>query len=89
MEKIVGLACYQKKDWGDFLELIDDKESMHDTWKEWNKAYLKAKENLTSQGLTVKDCVIDLDELETYCKLKEIKNDGKARSLFVSDKVSS
>jgi len=89
MEKVVGLACYQKKDWGKFLELIDDKESMHDTWKEWNKAYLKAKENLTSQGLTVKDCVIDLVELENYCKLKGIKNDGKARSLFVSDKVSS
>ena len=89
MEKVVGLACYQKKDWGKFLELIDDKESMHDTWKEWNKAYLRAKENLTSLGLTVKDCVIDLVELETYCKLKGIKNNGKARSLFVSDKVSS
>lgn len=89
MEKVVGLACYQKKDWDKFLELIDDKESMHDTWKEWNKAYLKTKENLTSQGLTVIDCVIDLVELETYCKLKGIKNDGKARSLFVSDKVSS
>ena len=89
MEKVVGLACYRKKDWDKFLELIDDKESMHDTWKEWSKTYLKTKENLTSLGLTVKDCIIDLVELETYCKLKGIKNDGKARSLFVSDKVSS
>lgn len=87
--KIVGLAYYQKKDWAKFLELIDDKESMHDSWKEWNKAYLKTKENLTSQGFTVKDCVVDLVELDIFCKIKGIKNDGKARSLFVSDKVSS
>ncbi len=28
-----------KKDWNRFLESIDDRDSVHDTWKEWHKAY--------------------------------------------------
>ena len=69
----VNLAYYRKKDWKKFLELIDDRESMHDTWKEWHKSYLIAKRSLTSKGLVVNDFVVGL------------KIDGKARSQFVSD----
>ena len=51
---------------------------MHDTWREWNKAYLKTKSKLTSEGFIVKDLIIDLDELIAYCTLKRIKNYEKA-----------
>ena len=81
----VNLAYYRKKDWSKFLDLIDDRESMHDTWKEWHKSYLMAKRGLTSQGLIVNDFVVDLDELKRYCLTKGLRNDGKARSQFVSD----
>lgn len=84
---IINLAYYQKKDWKRFLTLIDDRESMHDTWKEWNKAYLKSKRELTAQGFIVKDVVVDLDELKSYCATRGIKNDGKARSQFISYKA--
>ncbi len=57
----VNLAYYRKKDWRKFLELIDDREYIHETWKEWNKSYLKAKQGLISQGLTVNDFVVDLN----------------------------
>ena len=81
----VNLAYYRKKDWRKFLELIDDRESMHDTWKEWHKSYLKAKRGLTSQGLIVNDFVVNLDELKRYCLTKGLRIDGKARSQFVSE----
>jgi len=32
------------------------------------------------------DIEIDLDELVNYCKIRGIKNDGKARSQFVQAK---
>ncbi len=32
------------------------------------------------------EIVVDLDELTAYCKLRGIKNDGRARSLFVQAK---
>ena len=86
MTRVINLAYYRKQDWKRFLEIIDDKEKMHDSWKEWNKAYLKTKKELTSQRFIVKDFTVDLDELLNYCSIKGIINDGKARSQFVANR---
>ncbi|NJB37986.1 hypothetical protein, partial [Croceivirga sp. JEA036] len=63
LEMEVNLAFYRKKDWGKFLRMIDDRESMFDTWKEWNKSYLRTKKELTSNGLKVNEVEVDLAEL--------------------------
>ena len=80
----LNLAYYRNKDWRKLLELIDDRESMHDTWKEWNASYLKTKRELTAKGFIVNDFIVDLKELKKYCLAKGLKIDGKARSEFVS-----
>ncbi|MCX6233549.1 MAG: hypothetical protein NT175_02345 [Bacteroidetes bacterium] len=80
----INIAYYLEKDWKRFLESIDDRESMHDTWKEWHKAYLKTKKELSIRGFRVNDFIVDIDELIKYCKMRGIKNDGKARSQFVT-----
>ncbi len=59
---------------------------MHDTWNEWHKAFLKTKKDLILQGFEVTDIEIDLNKLINYCKMRGIKNDGKARSQFVQTK---
>jgi hypothetical protein len=82
----VNLAYYRKKDWRKLLEMIDDRDSMHDTWKEWHKSYLKVKRDLISQGFAVNDFVVDLNELKKYCADMGMKIDGNARSRFVSNK---
>lgn len=82
----VNLAYYRKKDWSRFLKIIDDRESVHDTWKEWHKAFLKTEKRLIAEGLEVRVIEMDLNELEGYCEVKGIKNDGKARSQFVQTK---
>jgi hypothetical protein len=66
--------------------MIDDRQSMHDNWNDWHKAFLKTKSDLISQGFEVTDIEIDLNKLTNYCKLRGIKNDGKARSQFVQTK---
>ena len=82
----IKLAYYKKKDWKHFIKIIDDRESMHDTWNDWHKAFLKTKKDLISQGFELTDIEIDLNELTNYCKIRGIKNDGKARSQFVQTK---
>lgn len=82
----IKLAYYRKKDWKRFVKTIADRESMHDTWQDWHKDFEKTKLDLTNQGFEVVDIVVDLDELTEYCILREIKNDGKARSQFVQAK---
>jgi hypothetical protein len=82
----VNLAYYNKRDWKRFLALVDDKDSMHDTWKEWNKAYLKTKKGLIKEGFLVREIIVNLDELKSYCLMRRIKIDGNARSQFVAKK---
>ncbi len=82
----INLAYYHKRDWKRFLESIDDRDSMHTSWRDWHKAYQKLKKHLTSQGYTVKDFVVNIDELIIYCDIRGIKNNGKARSMFVQEK---
>ena len=86
MTGVINLAYYRKQDWKRFLEIIDDRENIHDTWKEWNKEYLKTKKELTSQGFIVKDFPVNLDELLNYCAIRGMKNDGKARSQFLANR---
>ena len=66
--------------------MIDDRESMHDTWHDWHKAFEKTKRDLVNQRFEVIDIIVDLDELTEYCKLRRIENDGSARSQFVQAK---
>lgn len=82
----VNLAFYRKKDWRKFLSMIDDKESMFETWKEWHKSYLRTKKELSANGLKVNDVQVDLAELDLYCRENGLKNDGRTRSQFVSNK---
>lgn len=82
----IKLAYYRKKDWKHFVKIIDDRESVHDTWNEWHKAFLRTRKDLISKGFDLTNIEIDLVELINYCKLKGIKNDGKARSQFVQAK---
>lgn len=44
------------------------------------------KKDLTNQGFQVVDVVVDLDELTEYGNRRGIKNDGRARSMFVQEK---
>lgn len=87
MTRAVNLAYYKKEDWQRFLQVIDDRNRMHKTWNEWHDSFLETKRMLISQGLSVYQVTVNLDELISYCVLKGIKNDSKARSQFVSEKL--
>lgn len=80
------MAFYRKEDWNRFLDSVDDKDNMYETWKEWHESYLKGKRMFIEKGFKVYDVEVDINELIEYCKLRGIKNDSKARSEFVSNK---
>lgn len=82
----IKLAYYRKEDWKRFIKISDDRDSMHSSWKEWHKAFIKLKKDFILQGFQVKVVEIDLDELIIYCQIKGVKNDGRTRSQFVQGK---
>ena len=83
---MIKLAYYREEDWKRFIDVIDDRETMFDTWDEWYKAFLHAKHGLMKEGFEVIRIVVDIDELIDYCISQGVRNDGKARSQFVANK---
>ncbi len=82
----VNLAYYEKKDWEYFLSIIDDREIMPDEWDEWFKQYSKLKTQLIMEGFFIREVTINISELIDYCIKKNIRIDGKSRSMFVQSK---
>lgn len=66
------------------MESIDDSHSMHDSWEEWNREYIKTKKRLEDLGLVVHDITIDIEALNRYCLERGLKNDGETRSHYTS-----
>lgn len=85
MKTEVKLAYYRREDWKRLLRSIDDKDRMHESWKDWHSEYQKAKKELIQQGLTVHELTIDIEALKLYCLNHGIKNDSDARSRFVAE----
>ncbi len=81
----VNLAYYRKKDRKKFLDIIDDRDNMHDSWEEWHNSYLKVKLDLSTQEMIVNDIIVNLNELRKYCLKPGLKINEKARSQFVSN----
>ena len=84
MEREIKIAYYRKTDWKKFLRSIDDPESMHENWKEWKKSFLNTKKELETLGFKVREVIIDIHDLNEYCKQRNISNTGKSRSQYTS-----
>ena len=81
----IKIAYYRKGDWDKLMNSIADRESMHDTWEEWNQEYNKTKTILKGRGFVVHDITIDIDHLNQYCMESKLINNGKTRSRYVSE----
>jgi len=87
MSLFVGIAYYEKKDWDFFLSVIDDRDSVEDSWEEWSNGFMKTKMDLISRGLQVSEVKVNMNELINFCLDRKIKNNGAVRSQFVSEKL--
>lgn len=79
----IKLAYYRKEDWEKLMNSIVDRESMHDTWEEWNRDYNKVKARVKREGFVVHEMTIDIDDLNRYCMDRKLPNNGKTRSRYV------
>ncbi|MEO5947321.1 MAG: hypothetical protein ABIP79_10940 [Chitinophagaceae bacterium] len=83
MIEIINIAYYRKEDWKRFVESVDDKESLHDTWEDWHLSFIKAKINLSIYDYIIKEVIIDVDKLKDYCRKKGLKNTSSTRAQYV------
>ena len=67
MKPEIKIAYYRREDWKRLIRSIDDKERMHENWKDWYREYQKAKKGLLQQGFAVQEVTIDIEALKLYC----------------------
>ncbi len=79
----VKIAYYNREDWNQLIDIIDDMESMHSKWEDWNQAFNKLKTELINKGFEIIEVVVDLEKLVEYCKENGLKNTGATRSKFI------
>ncbi len=79
----IKIGYYNREDWDRFINIIDDKETMHSNWEDWNQSFNKLKTELTKAGFKVAKVVVDLEKLIEYCKVNRLKNTGATRSQFI------
>lgn len=73
-------------DWNRFLDLIDDRATMFDTWDEWYQATQKQKSEFVRQGFEIKDIPVNPDELQDYCRIEQLPDVGQIYAQFVQTK---
>ena len=79
------IAYYRREDWEILKQTADDKDVFHDTWDDWLKFIQEAKADYEKQGFRPVFQLVNLDELDLFCKLNGFKNDSRARSCFVTN----
>jgi len=83
----LGLAIYRKDQWEAFLASADDLDLLETTWEEWNEVIIKTKKEMAVLGITLIDVIIDIEELNRYCREQNLPNNGDTRSYYVREKL--
>jgi hypothetical protein len=77
---LMAVATYREDQWDSLLASAADRDSMDETWEEWNEGIEEVIANLESQGHAYICVQLDVEEIEQYCQEKGVPNDSKARS---------
>ena len=84
---LVGMGWYRSQDWERLLQVISDRDQLHNTYSEWLAEAEWAERNIRATGHEVRRVFVDPDELAAWCLIRGRKPDGKTRAEFVTDKM--
>ena len=83
----LGMGWYRPEDWDRLLQVIADRDSMHDTYAEWLASARQGERDLVARGQPVERVMVDPDERASWCLIRGLVPDGAARAEFVSDRM--
>jgi hypothetical protein len=80
--KYVILPFYLPDQYPLLLVKVDDPETLEEKWEEWYNSYTDFKSKMKKLGIKCLEIIVDVDELNTYCVMNEVKNIEATRNLF-------
>jgi len=67
-------------DWEALLATAADRDTMDETWENWNVRIEKLIAGLEARSIPYVRVLLDVDEIKQFCEEQGIPNDAKARS---------
>lgn len=81
----IGLAWFDREQWQRLTEVVSDRSELDDTLEQWERGAKKALKNFARRGQQVEKVPIRVDELLSWCTVRGLVPDGKARAEFVTE----
>ena len=86
VDTVLGIAWYTQDQWKLLTQVVSDPGNLEDTYGEWLYNAKKALRNYTVPGTKIRRVHIDVDELVTWCKSKNLPVNGT--SVQISQAIS-
>ena len=88
-EQTVGIAWYLPEQWDRLREISADKDSIEITHAEWLVTAENAQGQMAATGTNIERVIVDVNELEAWCRARGWPVNGRARSRFVAHLLRS
>ena len=86
--KVVGVACFLHDQWQLLLDAAEDVEQLESTWEKWQMSATYFIREMKNQGYDVKEVLVDVNDLNEYCRVHKLPNNAKTRSRYVAELLS-
>ena len=83
-EQTVGIAWYLPEQWDTLREISADKDSIEKTHAEWLVTAENAQAQMAATGANIERVIVDVSELEAWCRSRGWSVNGNARAQFVA-----
>ncbi len=77
---LTAIATYRQDQWEALLAAAADRDTMDETWEEWNAGIETLIAKLEARSVPYVRILLDVEEIEQFCEEQGIPNDAKARS---------
>ena len=81
---VTGFAWFDKNQWQRLTEVADDPEILDSGFEEWERNALRALRNVERQGQPVEKVYINVDELVSWCKGRDVPVVSESRAEYVT-----
>lgn len=81
---VLVFAWYSEQEWEKLKSVVDDPDTLDDTYSDWRKQANSAIAEIRNTGQEITKISIKIDELLAWCAERGLKPDSEARSGYAA-----
>jgi len=80
----LAVAWYKPEQWEMLCEISEDSDQLEETYGEWLAHAEKTLKNIIAQGVFPEKILLDVEELQAWCKERGLPINGESRSHYAA-----